>query len=214
MNSSIKISEIKSAINEGRCECKDIVKEALESGIDPIQILNSATEAIRIVGDRFGRGEVFLTNLIFAGECMKTIIETLEPRIKDREMPKERKVKIVIGTVQGDIHDLGKNVVIACLEAEGFQVIDLGVDVPPSAFIDKAEEYDADVIAASALLTSTREYLRDISDLRRDRGLREKKFIVGGAQVTAEFSEEIGADGYAEDAPRAVKLVRNLLRLE
>ncbi len=187
------------------------VEKALEKGIPALEIINVLSDAMREIGDKFARLELFLTDLMMAGDTMKAALEILLPKI-----PKEKistKGKIVIGTVKGDIHDIGKNIVAAMLTASGFEVYDIGKDVPPSKFLEEAEKVKADIIGASALMTTTMPALKDLIDYIEAKGLRNKyKIVIGGGPVTKEYAEEIGADGYAENAVEAIKVVENLVK--
>jgi len=193
------------------------IKKALSLGIDPISIVNEGlSKGLNVVGEKFEKGEYFLMELVTAAEITKKAIdELLQPEILKRKVKRKSLGKIVIGTVKGDIHDIGKNIVSAMLFAAGFEVFDLGVDVPATAFVMKAKEVNADVVAASALLSTTMSYQRDIVQALVDAGIRDKvKVIFGGAPVTAEWVEKIGGDGYAENGVEAARLLKKLLSLE
>jgi methylmalonyl-CoA mutase cobalamin-binding domain/chain len=167
-----------------------------------------------IVGKRFEEGEYFLPDLMLAGRALKAAMEILKPLLASAAAtdPSLKKAKIVIATVQTDIHDIGKNIVASMLAAAGYEVIDMGVDVPLNSIIDKAEETRADIIALSALLTTSMPYMKDLIDLLQARGLRQKyRVMVGGASVSPEWAESIGADGTGRDAIEAVRLARRLL---
>lgn len=193
----------------------DTVREALEAGESPLRILNEGLmPGADLVGKRFEEGEYFLPDLMLAGRALKAAMEILKPLLAAAAAadPTLKKAKIVIATVQTDIHDIGKNIVASMLAAAGYEVIDMGVDVPLSSIIDKAEESRADIIALSALLTTSMPYMKDLIDLLQARGLRHKyRVMVGGASVTAEWAESIGADGSGRDAVEAVRLARRLL---
>jgi corrinoid protein of di/trimethylamine methyltransferase len=193
------------------------VRKALDAGVDPILILNEAlTKGADIVGERFESGEYYLPELMMTGRALKAAMEVLKPAMaaKAASSSPEARVKIVIATVQTDIHDIGKNVVVSMLTAAGFDVVDLGVDVPLSSIVSKAEETRADIIALSALLTTSMPFMKDLIELLKARGLRSKyKVIVGGASVTPEWAEAIGADGTGQNAVEAVHLVRHLIGL-
>jgi len=155
--------------------------------------------------------ELFLSDMMHSAEVMKAVFKLLRPHLSQAEEHAD-KGTVVIGTVKGDIHDIGKNIVVAMLEGTGFKVYDIGVDVPPMTFVEKAEEVKADVIAASSLLSTTMPYQQDIIRFLDDLGTRSRyKVIVGGAPVTAEWAQKIGADGYAENAMKAVEMVTHLL---
>ncbi len=193
------------------------VRSALAAGIDPVVILNVGLMAsAEEVGRRFEQGEFYLPELMMTGRALKAAMEVLKPELLKSYAGGAGQVqgKIVIATIQTDIHDLGKNMVASMLMAAGFDVTDLGVDVPLKSIIDKAEETGANVIALSALLTTSMPYMRDLIEMLKSRGLRQKYIIiVGGASVTQEWAKSIGADGTAGHAMEAVKLVRTLLKL-
>lgn len=186
-----------------------IVREALESGEEAAVLLNEVLlPAINEVGDLFDRGKYFLPQLIGSAEAMKNAIEVLEPLLAVESGGTEMPV-VVIATVEGDIHDIGKNLVALMLKNHGFQVIDLGKDVPKEEIIRAAEERDADIIALSALMTTTMQRMREIVVLARERKVRAK-IMIGGAVITQEYADEIGADGYSRDAAEAVRLAKRL----
>ena len=190
-----------------------LAKQAVEMGIDPLEAINQGfVPGVNFVGDQFSCGSMFLPELVMAGEAMKTAISVLEPEMTKRGT--ERKVygKVVLATVQGDIHDIGKTLVGTMLAAYGFQVYDLGVDVPIPTIVAKAREVGADIVALSALLTTTMVRQRDVIEALEDIGLRSKvKVMVGGAPVTQEWVQQIGADGYSEDAVGAVNIAKKLM---
>ena len=211
MSEEAILSEIISAIKGFDADAAvEAAKKSLEAGMDPVKVIEEGiSKALRDVGDKFERGELFLVHLAAAAEAAMRAIKVLEPELMARKV--ERKVvgKVVIGTVAGDIHSIGKNLVATLLMAAGFDVYNLGEDVPVETFIQKAKEVGADVIAASALLTATREVQRDLAEAIRREGL-DVLYIVGGAAVTPEWAEEIGAL-YAADASSAVKLLTGKL---
>ena len=192
----------------------ETTKKALDLGLGPGDIIeNGLGKGLRMVGEKFERCEIWLMHLVAAAEAaQRAIVELLEPEILKRKEVRTSLGRVVIGTVAGDIHDIGKNIVRALLTAAGFEVHDLGKDVPVEDFINKVKETDADILAASALLTSTAPVQKEIVDDLERKGLREKvKVIVGGAAVSGEWAEEIGADGYAPNAAVAVKLAKGLM---
>jgi len=186
--------------------------KAVEEGVDPIKALDAVTEAIRLVGDAFGRGNLWLPDLVGASEAALAATPILEEAIERRGAKRESLGTVVIGTVYGDIHSIGKAMVATLLRAEGFQVHDLGVNIQAEEFIEAIKKYDADILAMSALMTTTApEQMKVIETLKKE-GLREKvKVMVGGGGVTKEFADSIGADGYDPTAPGAVKLAKSLL---
>lgn len=188
------------------------VRKNLEKGVNALDIVNALTVVLREVGDKFQAGDLFLAELVAIAENVKTAIsETLEPELKKIGGERKSLGKVVIGTVHGDIHDIGKNIVASMLFAAGFEVHDLGKDVPVEEFIKKVKEVNANIIAMSALLSTTLPVQREVIEMLDKEGLKEKvKVMVGGAPVTKEWAEEIGADGYGEDAIEAVKVAKTL----
>ena len=185
-------------------------KKSVEIGMDPIKVIEEGiAKALRDVGDRFERGELFLVHLAAAAEAAMQAIKVLEPEIAAKKLERKAVGRVVIGTVEGDVHSIGKNLVATLLTANGFEVYNLGEDVSIETFIQKAKEVGADVIAASALLTATREVQKDLAEAIRREGL-DVLYIVGGAAVTPKWAEEIGAL-YAADASSAVKLLTEKL---
>jgi trimethylamine corrinoid protein len=185
--------------------------EVIAKGLDPLEAIEKGLAAgARIVGDKFDRLEIYLAELIMAADAIKAGLDVLLPAIPKGGTP--RRGVVVIGTAQGDIHEIGKNIVAALLRAYGFDVYDLGVDVPPLRFIEKAEEVKADIIAISALMTSTIIGQRDVIEYLKALGKRDKYIVmVGGGPVTREWAEEIGADGWAETASEAVQVALTLI---
>jgi len=190
--------------------------KALASSIDPgIIIEQGLAKGLRIVGKKFEDGELFLMHLVAAAEpAQKAIKELLEPEIKKRGEERKAPGKVVLGTVAGDIHDIGKNIVGAMLIAAGFDVHDIGKDVPTEQFVNKAKEVKADIIGASALLSTSLPMQHEIVKACETEGIRNKvKLIFGGAPVTEEWVREIGGDGYGENATEAVKVAKRLLNI-
>ena len=192
---------------------KDAVEEALKAGIPAIRIIEEGLgEGMRIVGDKFEKGEYFLAELVAAGETFKEVLEMLKPKLMQEGKALKKLGRVVIGTVRGDLHDIGKNIVATMLESAGFEVYDLGVDVPPEEFVNKAKEVNADIVAMSALLTTTMIEMKNVIEELKKAGIRDKvKVIIGGAPITEEFAREIGADAYAEDAVKAVEVCKRLI---
>lgn len=188
-----------------------LTQGALEEGVPALEVLNQGLlPAMKIIGDRFQSGEFFLPELILAGRAMKAAMEYLKPAFQ-REGTTIRG-RVAIGTVKDDIHDIGKNLVLMMLEGNGWDVIDLGVDVDPEQFCFYVKENDLNILGLSALLTTTMPKLKETLDALERAGLRKKvKVMVGGALVTKGYAEEIGADGYAANAAEAVALAGQLL---
>jgi corrinoid protein of di/trimethylamine methyltransferase len=190
-----------------------LAQQGLEQGLDPLVAINEGfVPGITYVGDQFGAGELFLPDLMLAAEAMKSAVAVLEPEMERRGTKRQMLGKVVLGTVKGDIHEIGKNLVATMMSASGFEVYDLGVDVPFEKFVEKAREVDADIVGVSALLTTTMTGQKTVIEALDDVGLRPKvKVLVGGAPVTRSWAEEIGADGYSEDAMGAVALAKKLV---
>jgi corrinoid protein of di/trimethylamine methyltransferase len=191
----------------------DLARKAVEAGIDPLEAINKGfVPGVDYVGEQYSKGEMFLPDLVLAGEAMKAAIAVLEPEITRKGGQRQTLGTVVIGTVEGDIHDIGKTLVATMLSVGGFRVYDLGVDVPVPTFVEKAREVNADIVGMSALLTTTMVRQRDVIEALEDAGLRSRvKVMVGGAPVTRSWAQEIGADGYSEDAIGAVAVARQLL---
>jgi corrinoid protein of di/trimethylamine methyltransferase len=189
----------------------ELAKQALEQGLDPLAcISNGLTKGIQRVGELFASGEYFLPELIIGADAMKVALDILEPALLAGQ---EREVvaKVVLGTVEGDLHEIGKTLVGTMLVANGFQVNDIGVDKTASEFINAIKESDATIVGASALLTTTMLQQEKLVEALKEAGLRDKvKVMVGGAPVTESFAKQIGADGYAEDAISSVDLAMRL----
>jgi len=195
---------------EGTASCAE---QALIEGLAPIDILKVMTEAIREVGDSFGKGELWLPDLVGAASAMQAAMPIVEEELSKSGVKRESLGKVVIGTVFGDIHNIGKDMVVALLTAGGFEVHDLGINVPADEFVNAIDKYEADVIAMSALLTTTASEQRKVIQMLKDKGIRDRiRVMVGGGAITADFAREIGADGYDPTAPGAVELARQLIR--
>jgi len=167
---------------------------------------------VNYVGEQFAQGEMFLPDLVLAGEAMKAAVAVLEPEMARRGAERKMLGKVVLGTVAGDIHEIGKTLVGTMLASSGFQVYDLGVDVPIGTFVEKVRQVNADIVGLSALLTTTMARQRDVIEALDEAGLRPKvKVMVGGAPVTGSWADEIGADGYSEDAIGAVAVAKRLM---
>jgi len=189
-----------------------LAREALDKGLDPLVAIEKGLAAgIRTVGERFGAGDLFLPELVMAAETMRAGVAVVEPRIpKGADSRVTRRV--LLATVQDDIHEIGKNLVGTMLTANGFEVVDIGVNQPADAILKKAEEIDAEVVGVSALMTTSMPRMRELIHTAADRGNRDgKRFIVGGAPVTETYAKEIGSDGTAGDASGAVQLVGKLV---
>lgn len=195
--------------------CVDLARQVLEQDLDPVEAIQGGyTRGMRIVGEKFASMEIFLPQVILAADAMNAALEVLKPHLMQGG---DRGVSgvVVLGTMQGDIHDLGKDIVKTMLQAAGFTVHDLGRDVPLRQFIEKAEETDADIIGASAILTTTMTYMPDLVALLDEMGIRDKfKVMVGGAPITRAYAKKIGADGYGENAEEAVRVAEGLMKMK
>ncbi len=208
------LGQMRQSILDGDPErAAELARQALETSVAPLDaIQHGFVPGLNAVGDGFGRGELFLPDLVMAGEAMKAATGVLEPALQKSGARRDILGRVVLGTVQGDIHEIGKTLVSTMLSAAGFEVHDIGVDVPFETFALRARELEADIVGVSALLTTTMTGQRRVVEALDRHGLRPKvRVIVGGAPVTRGWAEEIGADGYAEDAVAAVALARALL---
>lgn len=190
-------------------EAADLVVKQLDQGINPMQILTDAREGMKIVGERFGNGEYFIPDLIYSGEILKDIAKMVEPHIKQSGSEGKKLGKVIIGTVVGDIHDIGKDLVVFMLDISGFEVYDLGVDVPIQTFVDKIKETGATVVGLSGFLTLAFDAMKDTINAISESGLRDKvKIMIGGGQIDDEVKKYTGADAYGKDAMAAVDLAK------
>lgn len=188
-----------------------LVKQALDSGMGPGEILNNGLiEGMNLVGKDFRDGILFVPEVLIAARAMQAGMDILKPLLSESEA--EAVGTMVIGTVKGDLHDIGKNLVAMMMEGAGFQVVNLGTDVPAEKFVEAAQAHNANVVGMSALLTTTMVHMKDVIEAFQEAGLRDRvKIMVGGAPVTQKFAEEIGADAYAPNASAAVDKARELL---
>ncbi len=193
---------------------RGLADEAVRAGVDPLEAIDRGFKpGMDIVGEGFASGELFIPDLMMSGEAMKAAIATLEPELMKRKQQREVLGQVVIGTVQGDIHEIGKTLVATMLAANGFEVHDLGVDVSSQQFVDAVREVNATIVGLSALLTTTILNQEDVILNLAEAGLRERvKVIIGGVPASPEWAEEIGADGYAENATEAVEVIKRLVQ--
>lgn len=208
---------MEAVVNGDEEAARKLSEEIVKSGADPLDVIqNYLSPAMKRVGEKFENGEYFLTNLMLSAEAMKSATSTLTAKLdKDARsrLKGDTKGVVVIGSVAGDIHDIGKNILSLLLQAYGFEVHDLGRDVPSMAFVEKAQEVNAGVIALSALMTTTRPSQKDVIDVLDGMGLRSKFVVmVGGAPTTKEWAEEIGADSWAETAEQGVRLIQTIMK--
>ena len=204
-------AELYNAILTGNAKkAEEVTKAALAAKVDPTELVQKyMIPAMDEVGKRFECNEYFVPELLIAARAMKTSLELITPLLA--EVGAEPVGRVVIGTVQGDLHDIGKNLVASMLEGGGFQVIDLGVDVPPERFVEAAKEKDGTIVALSALLTTTMTMMKNVIQALEKAGVRKRtKVMIGGAPITQQYADEIGADGYSDNASAAVAMARKL----
>jgi corrinoid protein of di/trimethylamine methyltransferase len=208
------LSKITASIVEGEPdETVALTRQALDAGLEPLTIINQGlVPGMNTVGEKFQCGEYFLPHLIIAANGMQQSMSLLEPELVARQQTVDSAGILVIGSVAGDIHEIGKSLVGTMMAASGYQVYDLGVDVPTETFVAKVQETGANLLGLSALLTTTMTVQREVIEALEEAGIREQvKVIVGGAPVSQDWAETIGADGYAEDAVGAIELAKKLL---
>ena len=208
-----KIAEIAAAVEAGKAKIVGgLVEEAIKEGCDPTEILNvGMIDAMGVVGEKFKKNEIFVPEMLVAARAMKKGVEVLKPHLAGDSSATIG--KYIIGTVAGDLHDIGKNLVAMMIESAGFEVIDLGVDVPAEKFVEAIKENpDCKVVGVSALLTTTMPAMKDTVKAIIDAGLKSQvKIMVGGAPITQEFADEIGADAYTQDAASAAQVAKTLV---
>jgi|SRR5680860_394712 len=201
----------KSVIEGDEDRIHELTKQAIDNGKDPKEIIAKGLIAgMNVVGVRFKAGDMFVPEVLMCARAMKSGMELLKPLIMDTEMPSAGKV--LVGTVKGDLHDIGKNLVAMMLESAGFTVINLGTDISSTEFIQAVKEHKPNILGLSALLTTTMLAMKDIIDLLKEEGIRDKiRVIIGGAPISQDFSDDIGADGFAPDAGSATELCQRLM---
>ncbi|MEM0057163.1 MAG: corrinoid protein [Saccharolobus sp.] len=214
MTLSVNLENIMERIINLDESARDLVKEALLKGVDPYVIIDKCVlEAGKKLGKLFDEGTYALPELMLAADILVDIVKIIEEYLKERKLEVKEIGTVVIATVKGDIHDIGKNLVATMLRVNGFRVYDLGRDVPSLDIINKAVEVGADIIGLSALMTTSMSYQKEVIDLLKELGIRDRFFvIVGGGSVTKEWADKIGADGYGENALEAVELAKNLMK--
>lgn len=208
----VELRELHTAIVTGKLALAiSTTQKAIEDNIEPQVIINEyMVKAMEEIGTRFENGKAFVPELLMAARAMKGSLDLLKPYLAS--CPNKAPGKIIIGTVKGDLHDIGKNLVASMFEGCGFEVINLGVDISSEKFVKAAEEHQADIICMSALLTTTMNYMREVIKALENSGLREKvKVMIGGAPITEQYALEIGADGYSDNANAAVALAKKLI---
>jgi methanogenic corrinoid protein MtbC1 len=192
-------------------EVLDIVKQRLQGDGDPLQILEDARKAMEVVGKRFSDGEYFIPELVYSGEILKEMTSMIKPHLTD--MVEEKRLgKVVLGTVSGDIHDIGKDIVAFILDVNGFEILDLGVDVSPDAFVAKVKETEAPILGLSGFLTLAYDSMKETVEAIKAAGMRDKvKIMIGGGQMSDEIKDYTGADAYGRDAMEGVALARKFI---
>jgi corrinoid protein of di/trimethylamine methyltransferase len=205
------LERLKEVVKNGDDETAVRIANEMLQKIEPQAIVNVLTEGMREMGEQFEKKTIYLPELLIASEALMAVMDVVEPHLKAKNESFQNKATVVIGTVAGDIHEIGKNIVSMLLKASGYHVIDLGLDVAVSQFISKAEEINADVIGLSALMTSTRRVQKEVIEQLSKEGKREKyKVIIGGAAVSQKWANEIGADAYCEDAFATIRYMEAL----
>ncbi len=210
------LENLKNAVIEGDDDsARENARAALEANVDPLEAMQMGlAKGTDVIGERFEHGEVYLPELIMAGETFKAAMEILDPEIKRQQKDVPPAGTVVITTVKGDLHSIGKNIVGTVLETNGFNVVDLGVDSGALQIIEAAEKANADAIGLSALMSTTMPAQKEVIDALKELNQRDRyRVIVGGGPVTQAWADEIGADGFGEDAVQAVALLRKLLKL-
>ncbi len=208
------LGNLKVAVIEGDADkARESSKEALSAGLDPLEAVDMGlAKGMEVVGERFEREEAYLPELLMAGEAFKAAMEVLNPEIQKQKKEMAKVATVLLATVKGDLHSIGKNIVATVLETNGFHVVDIGVDKGALQIIEEAQKVNADVIGLSALMTTTMPAQKEVIDALAELNLRDRyRVIVGGGAVTPEWADEIGADGYGKDAVEAVGLLTKLI---
>ena len=216
MNGVYKMTQLEilvEAVMDGeQDEALVATKQVIQEGVPVKQVIEALTAGMREIGEQFARMEIFLPEMMMAGQAMKVVMRELEPTLKKAAIEIEGKGKIVIGTVEGDVHEIGKNVAIIMLTAQGFEVYDLGINVNALDFVKKAEDVRADIIGVSSLMTTTMPNQKDIIEILQEKGIRDKYHVIlGGGPVTQEWVNECGADSWGENAGRAVEILERVM---
>jgi len=214
MNQEEILKNLSMAIMEGdEDKAKEYAHEVLRSQMDPLKAVEQGlSKGMIVLGERFEKGEIFLPDLLIAADAFNSAVEILKPAMEAQKKQVAKAGKVLIGTVNGDVHGIGKNIVAVVLEANGFEVVDIGVDKPSLKFVEEAEKVKADVIGLSSLMTTTMPSQKEVIDILKEMNLRQKYLvIIGGGPVTKEWADKIGADGYAGSAFQAVEVIKKLL---
>ncbi len=188
-------------------------KQVIEEGAAIGQVIDALTDGMREIGEQFARMDIFLPEMMMAAQAMKAVLAVLEPEMKAQSAEVEKKGVVVIATVEGDMHEIGKDIVISLLEVSGFEVHDMGINVNPLDIINEAVKVDADIIGASALMTTTMPQQKDLIEILHEKGMRDKfHVILGGAPVTADWVEDVGADSWGENAAVSVQILEKAMK--
>jgi len=211
---SLKDELFESVVELEEHKAYDLVKQLLEENNDPKVIIDVLRKAVEDIGEKFNKKEYFLTELVMAGEIFQQSAKILEPALKADADKEKNKGVVVIGTVKGDVHDIGKNIFVTLLKSAGFEVFDLGVDIPPQDFVNKVKETNADVVGYSGLLTVALETMKETTEALKTEGLRDKvKIIIGGLPTDEMWMKEAGADAFTDNAFEGVKIVKKWLEV-
>jgi len=191
-------------------EVLELVRKKLEAGGDPLEILADAREGLRVVGEKFSCGDYFIPELVFSGEIVKQVSKLAEPYLKGgKAEQRQRKGKVIVGTVKGDIHDIGKDMVVFMLDVNGYEVIDLGIDVPPEKFVETLQKTGSRIVGLSGFLTLAFDTMKETIEAVQKAGLRDKvKIMIGGGQIDEQIMKYTGADAYGLDAMEAVRIAQ------
>ncbi|MEE9377335.1 MAG: cobalamin-dependent protein [Candidatus Lokiarchaeia archaeon] len=209
---SLKDELFESVVELEEQKAYDLVKQLLEDNSDPKEIIDVLRKAVEVIGEKFNKKEYFLTELVMAGEIFQLSAKILEPALKKDAVKEKSKGVVVVGTVKGDVHDIGKNIFVTLLKSAGFEVYDLGVDIPPQDFINKVKETNADVVGYSGLLTIALKTMKETTEALKSEGLRDKvKIIIGGLPTDEMWMKEAGADAFTDNAFEGVKIVKKWL---
>ena len=212
---SLKDELFESVVELEEQKAYELVKQLLEEKNDPKEIIDILRKAVEVIGEKFNKKEYFLTELVMAGEIFQQSAKILEPTLKADKTKEKNKGVVVIGTVKGDVHDIGKNIFTTLLKSAGFEVYDLGVDIPPQDFVNKVKETNADVVGYSGLLTVALETMKETTEALKSEGLRDKvKIIIGGLPTDEMWMKEAGADAFTDNAFEGVKIVKKWLEVK
>jgi methylmalonyl-CoA mutase cobalamin-binding domain/chain len=199
---------VKAVVDLNESKALELTRKRLEVGEDPLKILDDLTKAANVIGEKYEKGEFFIADLVMAGEILKEVSDLVRPKLKELGKAREPVGRLVIGTVEGDIHDIGKNIVVTMAEAAGFEVIDLGVDVSPQKFVEAIQKYNPDIVGMSGLLTLAIESMKKTVDAIKAAGLRDKvKIILGGGRVDQYACEYAGADAWTNSAAMGIRIM-------